>query len=58
MSVKHPSDKVVSLSRRREERDGTSVAKTQKKRNANARVIAVTSGKGGVGKTSIVANLG
>jgi flagellar biosynthesis protein FlhG len=58
MSVKYPSDKVVSLTRRREERDGTSVAKTQKKRNANARVIAVTSGKGGVGKTSIVANLG
>jgi len=29
-----------------------------RKRNANAQVIAITSGKGGVGKTNIVANLG
>ena len=27
-------------------------------RNSNAQVIAITSGKGGVGKTNIVANLG
>jgi flagellar biosynthesis protein FlhG len=58
MSVKDPSNKVISLSHRREARDGASVTRTKGKRNANARVIAVTSGKGGVGKTSIVANLG
>ena len=58
MPLKDSSNKVVSLSRRREERGGTSVSKSRKIRTANARVIAVTSGKGGVGKTSIVANLG
>jgi len=58
MPLKDSSNKVVSLSRRREERGGTSVSRTRKTRSANARVIAVTSGKGGVGKTSIVANLG
>jgi len=58
MPLKDSSNKVVSLSRRREERSGTSVSRTRKTRAANARVIAVTSGKGGVGKTSIVANLG
>jgi flagellar biosynthesis protein FlhG len=58
MPVKDPSNKVISLSRRRENRDGTSVRQSGKKRNVSARVIAVTSGKGGVGKTSIVANLG
>jgi flagellar biosynthesis protein FlhG len=58
MSVTDPSDKVISLSRRREQKSGTSVAKTKHKRNNKARVIAITSGKGGVGKTSIVANLG
>ena len=58
MPLKDSSNKVVSLSHRREERGGTSVSKSRKIRTANARVIAVTSGKGGVGKTSIVANLG
>ncbi len=58
MSVKDPSDKVINLSRRREQLDGGSAAKPKKKRGAKARVIAVTSGKGGVGKTSIVGNLG
>jgi flagellar biosynthesis protein FlhG len=33
-------------------------AKNNPKRNTRSRVIAITSGKGGVGKTSIVANLG
>ncbi|MEJ2164389.1 MAG: MinD/ParA family protein [Desulfobacterales bacterium] len=58
MPVMDPSNKVISLSRRRENRDGTSARKTGKRSNFNPRVIAVTSGKGGVGKTSIVANLG
>ncbi len=58
MSVQAPANKVISLSRRREQKAGTSRAKTKPKRNANARVIAITSGKGGVGKTNIVANLG
>lgn len=58
MSVQDPSDKVINLSRRREQINGTSGAKTRQKRNGNARVIAITSGKGGVGKTNIVANLG
>ncbi len=58
MSVQDPSDKVINLSRRREQINGTSGAKIKQKRNGNARVIAITSGKGGVGKTNIVANLG
>jgi flagellar biosynthesis protein FlhG len=58
MSVKDPSNKVISISRRREQKNDTSGTKAKPKRNANARVIAITSGKGGVGKTSIVANLG
>ena len=58
MSVKDPSNKVISLSRRREQQNGTPGTKTKQKRKARARVIAITSGKGGVGKTNIVANLG
>lgn len=58
MSVKDPSDKVISLSRRRQQKTGPSGAKTKPRRISRPRVIAITSGKGGVGKTSIVANLG
>lgn len=58
MSVTDPSNKVISLSRRRDQKCGRPEAKTKPKRKAKARVIAITSGKGGVGKTSIVANLG
>ena len=58
MSVKDPANKVISLSRRREQKSGPSGTKTKQKPNSKARVIAITSGKGGVGKTSIVANLG
>ena len=58
MSVKDPANKVISLSHRRVQQEGKSGARKQVKRSTNARVIAVTSGKGGVGKTSIVANLG
>ncbi len=58
MSMKDPSNRVISITRKREERDGSSPKKTQRIRGSNARVIAITSGKGGVGKTSIVGNLG
>ena len=58
MSVKDPSNKVISLTRRREQKNDPSEGHNRLKRNAKARVIAITSGKGGVGKTSIVANLG
>jgi flagellar biosynthesis protein FlhG len=58
MSIKDPSNRVISLTRKREERDGSSPKKTRRIRGSNARVIAITSGKGGVGKTSIVGNLG
>jgi flagellar biosynthesis protein FlhG len=58
MSMKDPSNRVISITRKREERDGSSPQKTRRTRDSNARVIAITSGKGGVGKTSIVGNLG
>ena len=58
MCIKGPSNRVISLTRKREERDGSSPKKTRRNRGSNARVIAITSGKGGVGKTSIVGNLG
>jgi flagellar biosynthesis protein FlhG len=56
--MKDPSSRVISLTRKREERDGSSPKSTRRIRGSNARVIAITSGKGGVGKTSIVGNLG
>ena len=58
MTVNGPSNKVISLSHRRDQKYGGSELKNQQRRDTNARVIAITSGKGGVGKTSIVANLG
>ena len=58
MGVKDPSNKVISLTHRRDQKNGTSGIGKKNRRNHHARVIAITSGKGGVGKTSIVANLG
>ena len=58
MSMKDPSNRVISLTRKREEKAGSSTKNTRRTRCSNARVIAITSGKGGVGKTSIVGNLG
>ena len=58
MSIKEPSNRVISLTRKRQERDGSLPKNTGGTRYTNARVIAITSGKGGVGKTSIVGNLG
>src|SRR5512147_3329893 len=55
MSVNHPSNKVIPLPRRGQPSDGE---EPSRRRKSHARVIAITSGKGGVGKTNIVANLG
>ena len=48
--------RIISLSQKRRERH--SMGKRPAVPSAQARVIAITSGKGGVGKTNIVANLG
>ena len=58
MCMKNPSSRVISLTRKREERDRTLSKNSPNIRGSNTRVIAITSGKGGVGKTSIVGNLG
>ncbi|MBT8370500.1 MAG: MinD/ParA family protein [Desulfobacterales bacterium] len=58
MSIQDPSNKVIRLNIKREQREGLSRKKTKRTRESKARVISITSGKGGVGKTSIVANLG
>ena len=58
MSIQDPSNKVINLDLKREQRDGQPRKKFKHTRRSNTRVIAITSGKGGVGKTSIVANLG
>jgi flagellar biosynthesis protein FlhG len=58
MGMKDPSNKVISLSHRRNQKSANPGSRSRNKRGGNARVIAITSGKGGVGKTSIVANLG
>jgi flagellar biosynthesis protein FlhG len=55
MSVNHPSNKVIPLPRRGQPGGGEEHGR---RRKSQARVIAITSGKGGVGKTNIVANLG
>jgi flagellar biosynthesis protein FlhG len=62
MNQTPPSNKVINLVSRLEKRK---IAARQNRKNRKAsnrkssiRVIAITSGKGGVGKTNIVANLG
>jgi len=50
--------KVIHLSEHREPGKKPMSQKTQAPPQANPKVIAITSGKGGVGKTNIVANLG
>ncbi len=55
MTVNRISDKVIPLPRR----GGPGETENpQRRHKSHARVIAITSGKGGVGKTNIVANLG
>ena len=58
MSSNDSSNKVISLNRRRSQKDRRPSSTADSDRGSKARVIAITSGKGGVGKTSIVANLG
>lgn len=58
MKEKNASNKVISLTKRISDKKGKAVKKQSKNSRSNMRVIAVTSGKGGVGKTNIVANLG
>ena len=58
MSQKDPSNKVINFANRLEERKKTPSQVGRRKRKSTTRVIAITSGKGGVGKTNIVANLG
>jgi flagellar biosynthesis protein FlhG len=55
MTVKVPSNKIIPMPRRGPARDD---GEPSRRRKSHARVIAITSGKGGVGKTNIVANLG
>jgi len=49
---------VIDLLQHRGSRKNSMNQKTKANLNTNTRVIAITSGKGGVGKTNIVANLG
>jgi flagellar biosynthesis protein FlhG len=58
MTSKFSSNKVIRLADRAARRKTEGPDKSTKKRMSNTRVISVTSGKGGVGKTNIVANLG
>ncbi len=51
-------NKVISLAQHRKRQTQSTLRVGQKQSRSAARVIAITSGKGGVGKTNIVANLG
>jgi flagellar biosynthesis protein FlhG len=57
MTVKPSQENVISLSTRKPYLAGGGAGSTATRRPP-ARIISVTSGKGGVGKTNIVANLG
>lgn len=58
MNHKTPPRKVISLTRRIAGKKAATEKRKNKIRKSHTRVIAVTSGKGGVGKSNIVANLG
>ena len=53
-----PSNKVISLTEKIADKKIARVEKKKWNSKTDTRVIAITSGKGGVGKTNIVANLG
>jgi len=55
MTIQDPSNNVIPMPRRGQPRHAE---EPSRRRKSQARVIAITSGKGGVGKTNIVANLG
>lgn len=57
MKQKHSSNKIISLTERISDKKDNA-AKDNRCSKSNTKVIAITSGKGGVGKTNIVANLG
>lgn len=58
MDPKDCSSKVISLTERIKDHKNMSERINERTSDSNTRVIAITSGKGGVGKTNIVANLG
>jgi len=58
MSSQDPSNKVININRRQAQKGRGPSLSDDCNNESKARVIAITSGKGGVGKTSIVANLG
>jgi flagellar biosynthesis protein FlhG len=59
VDLKDKENKVINLSKRIREKAGMRKNKnSDKKYKKETKVIAITSGKGGVGKTNIVANLG
>jgi len=58
MHTSNRNNKVISLANRIAEKQIPDAAQENKKYKSGTRVIAITSGKGGVGKTNIVANLG
>ena len=58
MNTTYRNNKVISLTNRIAEKQIPDAAQKNRKHKSGTRVIAITSGKGGVGKTNIVANLG
>ncbi|MDY6971177.1 MAG: AAA family ATPase, partial [Thermodesulfobacteriota bacterium] len=58
MKEKEPSNKVINLKDKILNKRIMAAPRKAGKCESNTRVIAITSGKGGVGKTNIVANLG
>ena len=58
MNQKTPPSKVISLTQRMAGKKAATDVRKRETRKSRTRVIAVTSGKGGVGKSNIVANLG
>jgi flagellar biosynthesis protein FlhG len=58
MEMNNPSNNVINFTQRLNKRKGCNQGSLKSKQSGTTRVIAITSGKGGVGKTNIVANLG
>lgn len=58
MSIKGRSNNVITLANKIADKKGLELKNRNKKKTSYTRVIAITSGKGGVGKTNIVVNLG
>lgn len=58
MNQKDPSNKVINLSEKIANQEKFAVRRRKSIFDSKTRVIAITSGKGGVGKTNIVANVG